>query len=65
MWNILASCSVSPGWLAALEVAHPAADLNYLRSKSVAELKTKYPALEESIKGVLTYQMERLVDEER
>ena len=31
----------------------------------VGDLKVQYPALEERIKSVLTYQMDRLVEEER
>lgn len=36
-----------------------------MTSKTVGDLKTQYPGLEERIKSVLTYQMDRLVEEER
>ena len=34
-------------------------------SKAVADLKAQFPALQDSIKNVLAYQMDKVVDEEK
>ena len=37
----------------------------FVGSKTVADLKTQFPALQESIKKMLAYQMDKVVDEEK
>jgi hypothetical protein len=39
--------------------------LNYFCSKSVADLKTRFPTLSQSVKGMLTNEMDQMMVEER